>query len=195
MPRKCTIERQQYDKEYYQRPEVKQRIREYNQRPEVKERQKEYYQRPEVKERLRQRQRTPEYREYYNKLRRKRRHNAKIVSSYADINRNWAIHKRECIRNGWKKRKNLNVPFTVTADDILSLVPKDLKCPIYKVPFVFNINSEWNMSFDRIDNSKGYTKDNLVVVSLRVNTIKSVATVKEMYQVADFYYELEKRSA
>ena len=49
------------------------------------------------------------------------------------------------------------------------------------------------MSFDRIDNSKGYTKDNLVVVSVRVNTIKNVATVKEMYQVADFYYELEKK--
>ena len=156
---------------------------------------KEYYQRPEVKERSRQRQRTPEYREYYNNLRRIRRRNAKIVSSYADINKNWAVHKREGLKTGWRKRKNLhdNVPFTVTADDILSLVPKDLKCPIYKVPFVFNTNSQWNMSFDRIDNSKGYTKDNLVVVSLRVNTIKSVATVKEMYQVADFYYELEKK--
>ena len=49
------------------------------------------------------------------------------------------------------------------------------------------------MSFDRIDNSKGYIKDNLVVVSLRANTIKNVATVKEMYQVADFYYELERK--
>jgi len=41
-------------KEYYQRPEVKERYKEwgkeYNQRPEVKERLKEYYQRPEVKE-------------------------------------------------------------------------------------------------------------------------------------------------
>ena len=33
----------------------------------------------------------------------------------------------------------------------------------------------------------------LVVVSLRANTIKNVATVKEMYQVADFYYELERK--
>ena len=191
MPRKRTIEKQQYDKEYYQRPEVKQRMREYNQRPEVKERE-------------RQRQRTPEYkehkrlydlknREHFCKLRRARRQNAKIVTSYEDITKNWASHRRASLRISWKKRKNLDVPFTVTADDILSLVPKDLKCPVYKVPFVFNTNSQWNMSFDRIDNSKGYTKDNLVVVSLRVNTIKSVATVKEMYQVADFYYELEKK--
>ena len=166
---------------------------------------KEYYQRPEVKERQKKRMSTPEYkeqkrlydlrnREHISKLRRQRRQDAKIISSYDDINKNWAAHKRHSLRNGWRKRKNLNVPFTITPDDILSLVPKDLKCPVYKAPFVFNINSEWNMSFDRIDNSKGYTKDNIVVVSLRVNTIKSVATVKELYQVADFYYELEKRS-
>ena len=43
------------------------------------------------------------------------------------------------------------------------------------------------------DNRGGYTKDNVVVVSHRVNSIKSVANVKELYQVADFYYELEKK--
>jgi len=41
-------------KEYHQRPEVKERQKEYHQRPEVKEKQKEYIQRPEVKERKRE---------------------------------------------------------------------------------------------------------------------------------------------
>ena len=50
------------------------------------------------------------------------------------------------------------------------------------------------MSIDRINNSKGYHKDNIVVVSDLVNTIKSNATLKELYMVADFYYELEKCS-
>ena len=37
MPRKCLIKKLQYNKEYNQRPEVKERRREYNQRPEIKE--------------------------------------------------------------------------------------------------------------------------------------------------------------
>ena len=67
-----------YNREYYQRPEVKERQREYRQRPEVKERQREYYQRPEVKERHRERQRVywkrnrekikERQREYYQRL-------------------------------------------------------------------------------------------------------------------------------
>jgi hypothetical protein len=40
-----------YQKEYTQRPEVKERRKKYLQRPEVKKRIKEYLQRPEVKER------------------------------------------------------------------------------------------------------------------------------------------------
>jgi hypothetical protein len=55
---KKTPKYKEYQKEYYQRPEVKERMKEYKkeyyQRPEVKERvkeyRKEYYQRPEVKE-------------------------------------------------------------------------------------------------------------------------------------------------
>ena len=92
-----------------------------------------------------------------------------------------------------KKRKHLNILVTLTAEDIISLVPKDLKCPVYKEPFIFKGRSQWNLSFDRIDNSRGYTKDNVVVVSSRANVIKNVANVKELYQVADFYYALEKK--
>lgn len=43
---------------------------------------------------------------------------------------------------------------------------------------------------DRIDNTKGYTKDNVVVVSKRANTIKNDATVQELCKVAEFYKNL-----
>jgi hypothetical protein len=115
------------------------------------------------------------------------------VSSYDDIDITWANFKLTKIKCSWKRRKHLNVLNTLTAEDVISLVPKDLKCPVYKEPFIFKGHSQWNLSFDRIDNSGGYTKDNVVVVSHRVNSIKSVANVKELYQVADFYYELEKK--
>ena len=116
------------------------------------------------------------------------------VSSYDDIDITWARIKLTKIKNSVKRRSYLNILVTLTAEDIVSLIPKDLICPVYKEPFIFKGNSQWNLSFDRIDNNKGYHKDNMVVVSSRANAIKNTATVKELYQVADFYYELEKCS-
>ena len=45
---------------------------------------------------------------------------------------------------------------------------------------------------DRIDPKKGYVKDNIIVVSMRANRIKSDATVDEIRKVADFYEKLLK---
>mgnify|MGYP006166398807 FL=1 len=39
---------------------------------------------------------------------------------------------------------------------------------------------------------KGYVKDNIIVVSMRANRIKSDATVDEIRKVADFYEKLLK---
>ena len=119
--------------------------------------------------------------------------NATNVSSYDDINITYAKVKLHKIKSSVARRNNLNISVTLTAEDIIDLIPKDLKCPIYKELFIFKGQSEWNLSFDRIDNNKGYHKDNVVVVSSRANVIKSAATLKELYQVADFYYELEKK--
>ena len=88
---------------------------------------------------------------------------------------------------------------TLTAEELLELIPKDLKCPVFGTKFSFGKGHNWkykqnSMSVDRIDNNKGYNKDNIVIVSFKANAMKSSATLKELYQVADFYYELEKRS-
>lgn len=171
----------QYRKRYNQTPEAKQRLKEYNQKPEVKQRKKEYRQRPEVKVKI-------------NKAKYERVKIINTVNSIKDITLQWArLKKRKLVRDT-KRRKNLtNITVELTPEDILDLIPKDLKCPIYKVPFVFNVNSPWNLSFDRINNNKSYTKDNVVVVSVKANTVKNTATSKELYKIADFYYELEKK--
>ena len=92
-----------------------------------------------------------------------------------------------------RKKTGMVKTCTLTNDELFELIPKDLKCPIFKKPFKFKCHSEWNLSVDRIDNKKGYDKDNVIVVSKKANQIKSNATLKEMYMVADFYYELEKK--
>mgnify|MGYP007044033886 CR=1 FL=1 len=61
----CKLCHKELQKEYKQRPEVKERKKEYDQTPEIKEYQKEYRQRPDVKERQKEYGQTPEYKEYH----------------------------------------------------------------------------------------------------------------------------------
>mgnify|MGYP003665871987 CR=1 FL=1 len=135
-------------RKYRQKPEVKEKInllrKKYNQSPEAKEAARKYRQKPEVKQRR-------------NRAKEARRKIIRKVESFKDITRQWASLKRQRLIADTKRRKNLNnISVKLTPEDILDLIPKDLKCPIYKVPFVFNINSPWNLSFDRIDNNKEY---------------------------------------
>lgn len=49
-------------------------------------------------------------------------------------------------------------------------------------------------SIDRIDNTKGYTLDNVVIVSCRANRFKSDSTPEELRRLARFYSRLEKET-
>ena len=139
------------------------------------------------------------YKKYYqdNKekiLARNKKYHNKIVNikKYTDISIPFLNKKISNMRD----RSN---DVTLTAEELLELIPKDLKCPVFRTKFSFGEGNDWttkqnSMSVDRIDNNKGYHKDNVVIVSFKANVMKSTATLKELYQVADFYYELEKRS-
>lgn len=67
-------------------------------------------------------------------------------------------------------------------------------CPVLGIPLRVasghpNSNSP---SIDRIDNSKGYTPDNIIVVSYKANTIKNSATVEELEKITTFYKGLQQ---
>lgn len=67
-------------------------------------------------------------------------------------------------------------------------------CPVFGIPLVPGKGkaSFASPSLDRIDNTKGYVKGNVIIVCLRVNTIKSSATPEELSKVAEFYTALKK---
>jgi hypothetical protein len=76
------------------------------------------------------------------------------------------------------------------------------RCPVLGIPFVGPLSSgeprayfaqSYAPSIDRIDNARGYTADNIVVVSGRANGIKGDATVAELGQVFDFYTQIDRR--
>jgi len=80
------------------------------------------------------------------------------------------------------------IPFDLSPTDI-DTVGIPLTCPILGIPLYFNRTKveDNSISFDRIDSTKGYSVDNLVVISYRANRLKSDATVEELRKIADFY--------
>ena len=90
-----------------------------------------------------------------------------------------------------KQRSNrFGYEFTITPDDIV--VPE--LCPVFGTPLrqqigIGRISAMSNYegpSLDRIDNSKGYTPDNICVISARANCIKGNATPEELIGLAKY---------
>lgn len=80
------------------------------------------------------------------------------------------------------------IPFDLKPTDI-DEVGIPVTCPILGIPLYFHRErvQDDSISFDRIDSSKGYTVDNLVVISYRANKIKSDATLDELRKIVSFY--------
>lgn len=94
--------------------------------------------------------------------------------------------------NGLKgSAKKRGIPFNLTIIDLYNLT-FPITCPILKIPLAFNSGKAQDNSYsiDRIDSSKGYEPDNIVVISQKANRLKSNATLEEMKSIVDFYSEL-----
>ena len=73
--------------------------------------------------------------------------------------------------------------FNISLEDIL--IPD--RCPVLGEEFVYG-DPDWTYSIDRLDNSKGYVKGNIIIVSNRANKLKNDATKEELQHVIDFYF-------
>jgi hypothetical protein len=76
------------------------------------------------------------------------------------------------------RAKRRGIPFSLTVSDLE--VPD--VCPYLKTPFI--PKTMYAMSLDRIDNSKGYVKGNVEVISRKANTMKSNASTEELLEFA-----------
>lgn len=81
-----------------------------------------------------------------------------------------------------KRAEEKDLEFNIDESDII--IPEI--CPILEVPLVFGTkdNYDYSPSLDRIDNTKGYIKGNVWVISKKANTMKSSATLQELYKFA-----------
>jgi hypothetical protein len=107
---------------------------------------------------------------YHEKLKREKRENSKknYISTMLGRARKRAI--------------KYNVPFTITVEDIQ--IPE--KCPLLDVPFQLGVkgNYPFSPSIDRLDSTKGYTPNNVQVISTLANTMKNNATKQQLLTFA-----------
>lgn len=71
---------------------------------------------------------------------------------------------------------------SLTLQDIKELYPIDNKCPVFGFELEFNNAGfrETSPSLDRIDSTRGYTRDNVQVISWKANRLKGYATVEDL---------------
>ena len=90
---------------------------------------------------------------------------------------------RNFIHAMWKAAKVRaalkNIEFNIEESDIV--IPDE--CPLLKTPLVFGTkdNYDYSPSLDRIDNTKGYIKGNIWVISKKANTMKNSVTLEELH--------------
>lgn len=81
----------------------------------------------------------------------------------------WSVAKQSA--------KNRNIPFDIEASDII--IPTHcvyLGCELTNIIGEYKGKIPTNASLDRIDSSKGYTKDNIQVISSLANKLKNNAS-------------------
>ena len=98
-------------------------------------------------------------------------------------------YRLKMLLNASKQRaKTKNRVHDITVEDIKSIYPIDGKCPVFGFDLMFNDSGfrENSPSIDRIDSEKGYTVDNIQIISWKANRIKAYATVEELEFVIAF---------
>lgn len=117
----------------------------------------------------------PEYRNYINE---QKRLNGRLN------------FKSTMLSNARKRAISKNLEFDLEIADII--IP-DL-CPILKVPFIIGQGKDYEFtpSIDRIDNSKGYTKNNIQIITKKANSMKNSALKEELILFAEWVFKTFK---
>lgn len=127
-------------------------------------------------------------------LERKRAHGRKYqAAKYEDfkIYREWhrnTFPEVEILGKARMRAKNKGLEFNITKEDLL---PLPTHCPVLGFELKFGTGPRLpnSGSIDRIDNTKGYVKGNIRVISWRANTLKNDASLEELEAIVKYIKE------
>lgn len=85
---------------------------------------------------------------------------------------------KHMLHNASIRAAKKGIEFNITEDDII--IPN--KCPLLEVPLKIGTkdNYEYSPSLDRKDNTRGYVKGNVWIISKKANSMKNSATAEEL---------------
>jgi hypothetical protein len=91
-----------------------------------------------------------------------------------------------------KRAEKKNLEFNLKNEDIE--IPR--YCPVLGIPlYSSKLNTDNSPSIDRIDNKKGYIKDNIQIISTRANRIKNDSSFEEIEKLYLFLREKKFKKA
>ena len=124
---------------------------------------------------------TKPLREFYKHKRNKDGHRVQCKECEKKSRRNNSRHHKivDMAKGARRRAKKSGIPYTITKEDVLEVAEGVDFCPFLGIPLDWNYSDDGNgktsyfsPSLDRIDNSKGYEKGNIRVVSWLFNTTK-----------------------
>jgi uncharacterized Zn finger protein (UPF0148 family) len=104
-------------------------------------------------------------------------------------------HPEESLFQSARQRARRDaVEFAITVRDIL--IPPC--CPVLGIPLERRVGAKGpqdsSPSIDRLDPAKGYTRENIAVISIRANRIKNDANIEDLERVVAWVRAAQKRS-
>ncbi len=130
-------------------------------------------------------------RQWYQKNKDRLRADADWLESRRDSVRKWRENNREAsmLCAAKARAKRLGLAFDIEISDIV--IPS--LCPILGIPLKFTEGkqNQGTPALDRIDNSKGYVKGNVAVISHKANRVKSDLSFEDIEALYN-YIKLRK---
>jgi hypothetical protein len=105
---------------------------------------------------------------------------------------NWKNEpSRHMLNNSKQRAKRSGIEHNIQIDDIV--IPDF--CPVLNIKLETGTrrNNQNAPSIDRIDNNKGYIKNNIMIISVRANKLKKDATLEELIMIGNFYKDLKEK--
>ena len=88
------------------------------------------------------------------------------------------------------KRKNLE--YNLDYDWAVKNFPEF--CPVFGIPLTFFTSSDSSASIDRLDNSKGYTKENCRFISVEANSKKNANSLSDITKIYNYMIRETQKS-